>query len=52
MTGPSIEDTIAWLIQHADRSASAEVIFYDGTEQRRYRARVWRDGTIAFRPVK
>lgn len=51
MTGPSLEETLTWMLAHADRNPSAEVVITVGGETKRYRARIWKDGTIAFRPT-
>lgn len=49
---PSLEAVIAHMLNHPERSSSAEVVFCNDAGPHRYRLRVWRDGTIAMRPVK
>lgn len=46
------DELLEWLLKYAERNPSAEVNIRAGRLLRRYRASVWKDGTIAFRPVK
>lgn len=50
--GPTFESILTDLVRYADRNMQAEVVVTVDGKRTRYWAKVWKDGTIALRPIR